>query len=79
MEPSAHAYLGEDLEDLRSKEVLIEGECYDLMIVCLSDVVLYPGETLPLRIRNDRYLSTFAQSKINCLVSLVYALLSLRI
>lgn len=50
-EPASHSYLGGHLEDVRSGDQLVPGEVYDLLLLPLEGVVLFPGETLPLRVR----------------------------
>lgn len=54
---AAHNYLGCELDSIRSRNFLLEGSVYDLIILPLRNVVLFPGETVPLRIRDRNYIS----------------------
>lgn len=47
--PVAHHYLGDNLEESRGREVLIEGSIITLPLFNLSYVVLFPGQVLPLK------------------------------
>lgn len=48
--PDNHAYLGDNLEESRGREVLEENSSAILSLVNLDHVVLFPGQTLPLAI-----------------------------
>lgn len=51
---AAHSYLGQDLLDVVNplgREVLRAGSEIDLLLIPLWRVVLFPGETLPLRLQ----------------------------
>ena len=54
--PAAHSYLGEDLLDVRGRAYLFAGDVVDVPLVRLSGVVLFPGESLPLRITESHYV-----------------------
>lgn len=66
-EPAAHSYLGGNLETQQEYNDLRENEKYEMVIFPLSDVVLFPGETLPLRISTANFLQIleFSHRKLN--------------
>ena len=51
-----HSYLGDNLETIRSRNFLKEGSEYELLIVPLRNIILFPGDILPLRLRNVSYV-----------------------
>lgn len=59
---ATHCYLGDDLLHLRSRNFLNEGEEYDLIILPLPNIVLFPYESLPLRISNKSYKAVIESS-----------------
>lgn len=52
---SAHAYLG-DVDEIGQRTVLLAGDTCVLPIYPLADIVLFPYETLPLRISDPAFL-----------------------
>lgn len=50
-DPSCHSYLGENLEDINNRNILEPNTDYEILIIPLREVVLFPGETLPLRLK----------------------------
>lgn len=50
-----HSYLG-DVEDVARGAILAEGSIVRLPLILLGGVVLFPGETLPLRLYNTDYI-----------------------
>jgi hypothetical protein len=48
--PSAHEYLGPDLETVRERILLEPDTIHQLVLFPLHNVILFPGETIPLRI-----------------------------
>lgn len=54
LEASSHSYLGDQLRDTRarSSQIVEVDKIYRVLLVPLPDVVLFPGETIPLRIHN---------------------------
>ena len=54
LEPSCHSYLGDQLKDTKIRQNINVDvdKTYTLLLLPLVDVVLFPGETLPLRISN---------------------------
>lgn len=52
---ASHSYLGA-VEAIRSRSFLTECKSYELIILPLPNIILYPGETIPLRIRNENYI-----------------------
>ena len=54
MEPAIHSYLGDNLETIPSAYCdrfhFIEDSEFDLPLLCYQGVVIFPGETLPLRV-----------------------------
>jgi Lon protease-like protein len=53
---ASHSYLGDKLEAIRSRVFLKEGNEYELLIIPLRNIILFPGDTLPLRLRNRSYI-----------------------
>lgn len=52
-EPASHSYLGTQLHDFSaSSDSLACGDVCEIVLLPLVDVVLFPGETLPLRVQN---------------------------
>ncbi|XP_077862766.1 protein cereblon-like [Saccoglossus kowalevskii] len=55
--PTAHSYLGTDLQEYSGRTVL-EDDCYmSLPLLTLPNVVLIPGQTLPLHLFQPRLVS----------------------
>jgi Lon protease-like protein len=52
---ASHSYLG-DIQAIRSRSFLNECYEYEIIILPLPNIVLFPGETVPLRIRNQSYI-----------------------
>jgi hypothetical protein len=54
VEPSCHSYLGDSLKDHNTRQVLQFNpeKIYRMLVIPLANVVLFPGETLPLRIQD---------------------------
>eukprot|EP01031_Cornospumella_fuschlensis_P005509 gene5509-6856_t len=57
-EPASHSYLGDQMSHVSPslRGLLKAGEQYDVVLVPLQDVVLFPGETLPLRVHQQEYI-----------------------
>ncbi|CAN0398628.1 unnamed protein product, partial [Ectocarpus fasciculatus] len=55
--PATHAYLGEATTGSSSltRKDLEEGSTVEIPILALPGVVLFPGESLPLRLHNPAY------------------------
>lgn len=53
---ASHSYLGDNLETIGSRNFLNEGDEYELLIVPLRNIILFPGDILPLRLRNKSYV-----------------------
>lgn len=53
--PIGHSYLGENLEESRGRQVLVEGSVLTLPIINLMNVVLFPGHILPITTSNLNY------------------------
>ena len=53
---ASHSYLGDDLEAVRSRNFLNEGDECEILIIPLRNIILFPGDTLPLRLRNKSYI-----------------------
>lgn len=53
--PINHSYLGDNLEESRGRQVLVEGSITTLPIINLMNVVLFPGHTLPITTSNLNY------------------------
>lgn len=52
---ASHSYLG-DIQAIRSRSFLNESHEYEMIILSLPNIVLFPGETVPLRIMNQSYI-----------------------
>lgn len=50
--PVGHHYLGDDLEESRRREVLVEGSVIKLPLINLRHVVLFPNQVLPVLTSN---------------------------
>jgi cereblon len=61
--PASHSYLGEGQVELESREVLICEKEYEILLYPLPDIVLFPGETIPLRIHNRQFIRRFIQQR----------------
>ncbi|XP_022102468.1 LOW QUALITY PROTEIN: protein cereblon-like [Acanthaster planci] len=55
--PTAHSYLGSDLEEYSGRTVLDEDTFISLPLLHLPGVILLPGQTLPLHLFNQRIIS----------------------
>jgi Lon protease-like protein len=55
-EPASHSYLGNDLEDVKKRDILSVNSIHDILLLPMRDVILFPGETIPLRIQNSGLL-----------------------
>ncbi|XP_038054196.1 protein cereblon-like isoform X2 [Patiria miniata] len=55
--PTAHSYLGSDLEEYSGRTVLDEDSFISLPLLHLPGVILVPGQTLPLQLFNQRIIS----------------------
>lgn len=53
---ASHSYLGDDLESIRSRNFLNEGDVYEILIIPLRNIILFPGDILPLRLRSKSYI-----------------------
>ncbi len=56
-DPASHGYLGNNMEDVKRRNVLLVNETYELLLLPIRDIILFPGETLPLRIQNPVFIS----------------------
>lgn len=55
--PVLHRYLGQSLEELRGRTILDDGVYVSLPLLPRQFVVLFPGETLPMRVFNEETIS----------------------
>ncbi len=57
-EASLHSYLGEGKEAPRqfSGQNLLPYQTYDILLYPIQDVVLFPGETLPIRLQSREFI-----------------------
>lgn len=53
-EPAAHSYLNL-LETVSISNSLVESDIYEIVLIPLRDVVLFPGETIPLRLDGSHF------------------------
>jgi len=58
-EPACHSYLGDHLKDSRRRGLFeVEwGKEYRLLLIPLVDIVLFPGETIPLRLQDQNLVN----------------------
>lgn len=58
-EPACHSYLGDQLKDSRRRGLFdVEwGKEYRLLLIPLVDIVLFPGETIPLRLQDQNLVN----------------------
>jgi ATP-dependent Lon protease len=61
-EPSAHSYLGNPLHESYSRNILLPNCVYDILLLPLPDVIIFPGETVPLRIQNREFILRLGNS-----------------
>ena len=63
VEPSCHSYLGNQLRDARKKQPfnINPDATYTVLLVALPDVVLFPGETIPLRLQHQELVTRIEQ------------------
>ena len=59
--PASHSYLGDAQQRSFIIKDLIPGREYELLLYPLPDVVLFPGETLPLRLQNREFIRKLHQ------------------
>lgn len=50
--PVGHRYLGDDLEESRGRQILVEGSIVSLPLFNLRQIVLFPGQILPITTSN---------------------------
>lgn len=55
--PSSHSYLGSDLEEVRGRTILEEGSVVTMPLVLLPNVVLVPGQVLPLQLHRQHLVA----------------------
>lgn len=61
-QPSIHSYLGDDLIDVKCRSIFYDHDVVeDMIIIVLPEAVLFPGDTLPLRITNQNYVKKLYQ------------------
>lgn len=58
-EAASHSYLGEGQVSGDSRSVLNPGQLYNILLHPLPDVVLYPGQTIPLRINDASFIQKY--------------------
>jgi Lon protease-like protein len=61
-EPSTHSYLGNPLHESYSRNILLPDCVYDILLLPLPDVIIFPGETVPLRIQNRGFILRLGSS-----------------
>ena len=59
-----HSYLGYTLNRVVEREILQDNEVIKIPLFSLPDVVIFPGETIPLRIHDRRFIEEFAAREI---------------
>ncbi|KAH9489113.1 hypothetical protein Btru_042228 [Bulinus truncatus] len=55
--PSAHSYLGDDLEDVRGRTIFEENSTVTLPLLLLPNVILVPGQVIPLQLYRERLVA----------------------
>ena len=59
---ASHLYLGINERGIRSRNQLLhEGDVVDMVLLPLRSVVLFPNESVPLRIRNHSYIAAIEE------------------
>lgn len=54
-EPSCHSYLGDRLKSLKRQHILADpNRTFKVLLIPLPDVVVFPGETVPLRLQDEQ-------------------------
>lgn len=53
---AVHSYLGDAAHELYARSILQANQIYRILILPLPDIVLFPGETVPLRIQNREFI-----------------------
>lgn len=59
----AHDYLGDSLEQVNVRHFFDAGDIISIPILELPGIIIFPNETLPLRIRNRNYFALFEDIK----------------
>ena len=65
LDPSVHSYLGMGLEDATNRADLDQIQTLTLPIVLIENVIIFPGETLPLRIRNLNLIASLRAHNVS--------------
>uniref|UniRef100_A0A2C9KJ22 Protein cereblon n=1 Tax=Biomphalaria glabrata TaxID=6526 RepID=A0A2C9KJ22_BIOGL len=55
--PSTHSYLGDDLEEVRGRTIFEENSEIILPLLLLPNVVLVPGQVIPLQVYRERLVA----------------------
>ncbi|XP_014676590.1 PREDICTED: protein cereblon-like isoform X2 [Priapulus caudatus] len=55
--PMTHSYLGDDLEEVSGRAILEEDTCVNVLLMSMPDVILVPGQILPLKLFQHRLVS----------------------
>jgi hypothetical protein len=58
-EAASHSYLGPGQSTIDNCLVLCPGEEYEILLYPIPDIVLFPGQTIPLRIQNRAFIHKF--------------------
>lgn len=56
---ASHSYLGPGQSTIENCHILKTGESYEILLYPVPDVVLFPGQTIPLRIQNRAFIHKF--------------------
>ena len=59
-----HAYLGDTLNRVVERKGLEEHEVISVPLLSLPDVIIFPGETIPLRIHDQRFVDEFSLREV---------------
>lgn len=58
-DPASHSYLGPGNSTIDNCHILNAGDEYEILLYPVPDVVLFPGQTIPLRIQNRAFIHKF--------------------
>jgi ATP-dependent Lon protease len=60
-EAAMHSYLGNAFQELLERSILQSNQVYEMLLLPLPDVIVFPTETVPLRIQNREFILKLGQ------------------